>query len=272
MATVVNDAYFFGNKPATDLKRLTKNERQVLRLLAEGHTAKTIATELAVTPTAVNERLREARRKTGVGSSRELARLLRAEEGEEIAPFFETEMVEPTDWWLDKRLWALLAFLLALLAAALALTLRPNPPKAGPTRERLIFDPYLGTFKPQGPAWLYAVVRQEQRDTNWAPRTEALLRSRYSKIGLLSAPGTTLRTRCGNSVCEVAASIIGSDPKNVAVGDDSEMNRTSRELVGRPIHDEMKKVGLISAGELLTSAPDRPDHALFLAYYMREKS
>jgi DNA-binding CsgD family transcriptional regulator len=59
-----------------DLSRLTDTERQALRLLAQGHTAKSAATLLGATESAINERLREARRKTGVGSSRELARLV----------------------------------------------------------------------------------------------------------------------------------------------------------------------------------------------------
>src|SRR5688572_5085904 len=63
-----------------DLSRLNEAERRVLGLLAEGHTAKSIAQATGSTPAAVNERLREARRKTGVGSSRELARLLKAQE------------------------------------------------------------------------------------------------------------------------------------------------------------------------------------------------
>ena len=63
-----------------DLSRLNDAERRVLGLLAEGHTAKSIAHAIGSTPAAVNERLREARRKTGVGSSRELARVLKAQE------------------------------------------------------------------------------------------------------------------------------------------------------------------------------------------------
>ena len=70
----------FEQENGVDLSRLNEAERQVLRLLAEGHTAKSIANELGSTPAAVNERLREARRKTGVGSSRELARLLKSQE------------------------------------------------------------------------------------------------------------------------------------------------------------------------------------------------
>ena len=60
-----------------DLASLSASERAVLLLLAEGHTAKSAGVALGVTTNAVNERLRDARRKTGVGSSRELARLVR---------------------------------------------------------------------------------------------------------------------------------------------------------------------------------------------------
>ena len=55
---------------------LTDREMEILRLLAAGHTVKTIAARLDRSETSINERLRSARRKTGVGSSRELARLL----------------------------------------------------------------------------------------------------------------------------------------------------------------------------------------------------
>lgn len=55
---------------------LTEREIEILRLLVAGHTVKTIAARLGRSETSINERLRSARRKTGVGSSRELARLL----------------------------------------------------------------------------------------------------------------------------------------------------------------------------------------------------
>ena len=58
---------------------LTDRELEILRLLAAGHTVKTIAARLERSETSINERLRAARRKTGVGSSRELARLLDAQ-------------------------------------------------------------------------------------------------------------------------------------------------------------------------------------------------
>ena len=60
MATVVTETHP-SRETATDLARLTASERQVLHMLGEGHTAKSIANTLGTTPAAVNERLREAR-------------------------------------------------------------------------------------------------------------------------------------------------------------------------------------------------------------------
>ena len=71
------------------LPGLTDRKLEVLRLLAAGHAAKTIATRLGRLETSINERLRAARRKTGIGSSRVLARLLEAQKnpGQEYRSF-----------------------------------------------------------------------------------------------------------------------------------------------------------------------------------------
>ena len=66
-------------RPPSVLDALTDKEVEVLRLLTAGHTVKTIAVRLGRSEASINERLRDARRKTGVGSSRELARLLDAQ-------------------------------------------------------------------------------------------------------------------------------------------------------------------------------------------------
>ncbi len=66
-------------RPSSALAALTDKEREILRLLAAGHTVKSIAVRLERSEPSINERLRDARRKTGVGSSRELARLLDAQ-------------------------------------------------------------------------------------------------------------------------------------------------------------------------------------------------
>jgi DNA-binding CsgD family transcriptional regulator len=58
------------------LDRLSDRERDLLTLLAQGHTAKTIAITRALSVNVVNEHLRSARRKTDAPSSRELARIV----------------------------------------------------------------------------------------------------------------------------------------------------------------------------------------------------
>lgn len=60
---------------------LTEKEKQTLRLIVRGHDAKSIARALNLSVHTINERLRDARRKMAVSSSREAARLLLAAEG-----------------------------------------------------------------------------------------------------------------------------------------------------------------------------------------------
>lgn len=65
----------------TNLAELTDKEKQALRLLLSGHDAKSSAIELDISVHALNDRLRNARRKLGVSSSREAARILGDAEG-----------------------------------------------------------------------------------------------------------------------------------------------------------------------------------------------
>src|SRR5919199_615609 len=60
---------------------LTDKEKQTLRLLLDGHDAKSLARHLGLSVHTINERLRDARRKLSASSSREAARLLREAEG-----------------------------------------------------------------------------------------------------------------------------------------------------------------------------------------------
>ncbi|MFM5931587.1 MAG: DUF4019 domain-containing protein [Novosphingobium sp.] len=64
------------------LELLSDKEKQTLRLLLGGHDAKSSARVLGLSVHTINERLRDARRKLGVSSSREAARRLRDAEGE----------------------------------------------------------------------------------------------------------------------------------------------------------------------------------------------
>ena len=65
---------------AAGVDDLTEREREVLRLLLGGHTAKSIAAELDLSVHTVNDYMREARKKLGVSSSREAARILGEQE------------------------------------------------------------------------------------------------------------------------------------------------------------------------------------------------
>lgn len=115
--------------PAGSLAALNDNELEILHLLANGHTAKSIAASLGRSETSIHERLREARRKTGVGSSRELARLLDAQKIWDRN--FDLSARDPCDHafnlprskgygWTKGRIAMLLALPAALLALAVA--------------------------------------------------------------------------------------------------------------------------------------------------------
>lgn len=66
------------------LAQLTEKEKETLRLMVRGHDAKSMARELSLSVHTINDRLRAARRKLGVTSSKEAARKL-----------FETESDAP---------------------------------------------------------------------------------------------------------------------------------------------------------------------------------
>ena len=61
---------------AQGYQALTEKEKQTLRLIVRGHDAKSLARHLGLSVHTVNERLRDARRKLEVSSSREAARLV----------------------------------------------------------------------------------------------------------------------------------------------------------------------------------------------------
>ena len=66
---------------AQGYQALTEKEKQTLRLILRGHDAKSLARHLDLSVHTVNERLRDARRKLEVSSSRAAARLLLEREG-----------------------------------------------------------------------------------------------------------------------------------------------------------------------------------------------
>ena len=119
------------------IETLTDREREVLRLLLAGHTAKSAASELDLSVHTINDYLREARRKLGVSSSREAARILGEQDSEapqnrapdEIGMGADTQhdnhaKPSATPGARSYRPWIIggLAMSTAAIAAALALT------------------------------------------------------------------------------------------------------------------------------------------------------
>lgn len=115
---------------------LTEKEKQTLRLIVRGYDAKSLARRLGISVHTVNERLRHARRKMEVSSSREAARMLLDKEGE--GPDFlagkqmgaagpapgmghggaVADGLDPS----PRRFWLIGGMLMSLVLAALALT------------------------------------------------------------------------------------------------------------------------------------------------------
>lgn len=251
-----------------DISSLNPAEREVLTLLAQGHTAKSIATLTGKSEGAVNERLREARRKTGMGSSRELARLYAVQENRDEQIGVATDgasAAAPTPEAAAKSAGgrskgiALMATL-ATGAAALILLFQPVAPQTAPSAHD---DPLLGEMLLQGPPPpdLYGQLRAEPRDTAWAPRAEAALRGRYARV-----PGIDgLRVTCGAKLCEVA----GALPDRPA----PRIDATMRALQGKALNDDVRRLGF--ADMLVTGFTAKGDSgaknrtAVFYAYWPR---
>jgi DNA-binding CsgD family transcriptional regulator len=132
------------------VEALTEKEKQTLRLLLAGHDAKSMARHLDLSVHTVNERLRDARRKLSVSSSKEAARLLREAEGggggadpesfgdERIgdarAAAIAQHGAEPSAASIvaSRKAWAIGGFAMISLAAFAALALTTAAPDAAP--------------------------------------------------------------------------------------------------------------------------------------------
>lgn len=115
------------------LEELTDKEKETLRLIVRGHDAKSMAIELSLSVHTINERLRFARRKLGVTSSREAGRLLLESESEDHQKFADKEFGAACHVELDetgkdtagkpaRRVLAGVLLMMTLFAAGLILT------------------------------------------------------------------------------------------------------------------------------------------------------
>jgi DNA-binding CsgD family transcriptional regulator len=262
------------SRARVDLDRLNEAEKRVLRLLAQGHTAKSIANAIDSTAAAVNERLREARRKTGVGSSRELARLLRTQEnrheqmrvGKPASLLATPSQSDAEPWRPQTGVIAMIAFFLVAAASAAALMTQESPASNE-------VDPLIGTplMTSPDPAALHAKVRAEPRDAAWAPQMESALRARLMQIPLIGKDGNVLRITCATDLCEIAGTIVVTVPPSDEYNPKLPQNRAQSALQDKPLHDDLAKLGLKSESGLFTGGPGKPDRTVFLLYYSRVK-
>lgn len=263
----MNDASAQDRNP---LDRLTASEREVLILLARGHTAKTIATSLGLSVAAVNERLRGARRRTGAGSSRELARRLAQENRDEFSglapadgPAFRPVQPAPKGRWNSRRNVMIAS---AALAAAVALALGPQfadrsqevaPDRSGPDADvlaRLSSSP--------SPLQLRERLRAERRDEPWALRSETGIRERYELLPVAARSLEALSVNCGATLCEVVgrtrADVTSDDVTAVLIAIQSgELNASIQQL------------GLRTISSAFTSDPNNAGGIAFVAYLDR---
>lgn len=247
-------------EPVPDLSTLNPAEREALSLLAQGHTAKSIASITGRSVGSINERLREARRKTGVGSSRELARLYAAQEnrdeqigvaseppGEATPPEAAATVARGPGKGVVLMGFALLSGIAAL---ALVPSLAPQPQEAtGDPEFNITFpDAKLDTRN------LHAQVRREPRDPAWAAPTEQAIRARYARLVHADRMTRPVRVICGATICEVAGLLPAGDLKLI--------NETMDEMQVGALPKDLEKLRLKSGSQLF-------GRDNFIAYWLR---
>lgn len=247
-----------------DLSTLNPAEREVLALLAQGHTAKSIASLTGRSVGSINERLREARRKTGVGSSRELARLFATQENRDeqigMAPADEAGEAPPSPAAPRRaggRGKGLLVMISVAIAAVAAFTLSSqDAPKAAP-------DPLVGDLvglTVDTPAKFYERLRAETRDAAWAPGTEQQLRVRFAAI--TGVAKDSVRVTCAATICEVAGVLEGASA--------DALNRVYQEVQGGTLRDDLSRFGLASGAMGFGGSGSSSTRSRFVAYWTRK--
>ena len=257
-----------------DLDALNPAEREALALLAEGHTAKSIAELTGRSVAAINERLREARRKTGIGSSRELARLFAAtqknrDEKIDLAASVGSEATaDPQAGATGRRRKGQIVMPLILIgglaAALIAAQVKQSAAGATHVAPDAVILAQLVPFDVQAQtAELHALVRREARDEPWAGDTEAALRGRYSEIPHMNDTGE-VRVLCATTLCEVVQSLPGLDQVNR-----SERGALDLALQSDPVRSDIGKLGLTEHGTRFSSNGSKPGQGLFITYWSR---
>ena len=255
---------------ARDVDCLSATERELLALLGRGHTAKSIAHLKGLSEAAVNERFRAARRKTGLGSSREIARLIVAQENRHdfIAVAPEAQSAE-TSRRSDAprrvspyRRWSFLMVVSVLLASALFAqqtsvplelsgTGLPVPPAA-----QALFE----TSSSPDMAALHAQIAEGHSDPAWTPHTEAALLNVYAHAALAQNLAS-FDVTCSAELCQV----MGVSAATLPV---AERERILVALQDRDVQEASRSLGLQHVAHGFSSGPrvDGDPHLAPLAF------
>ena len=244
-----------GPDQAVDFDRLNATERADLALLAQGHTVKSIASLTERSIGAVNERLREARRKTGVGSSRELARLLAAQENRDELIGVADSAVAPAS--IDPlaaergRLWK--GSIMAVgIGGAVALALFAiSAPQMKSSEAVSLIGTTFGSDAAD-PHALNDRFLKEERDDAWASKTEAALDTRIAPIPNIGP----IKVKCASTLCQVAGWI--------GPGDSSQIDTAMQVLQGPAFRNDAAKLGLEAQAAWFSGDRQRTSFVIFL--------
>jgi DNA-binding CsgD family transcriptional regulator len=259
------------------LKSLNPTERDLLSLLGRGHTAKSIADLRSLSEAAVNERFRSARRKTGIGSSREIARLIVAQENRDDFIDLAEPAVSPPNLprpdphhrASPSRRWRLpmaAAFLLAAAILAQQTYVPPGNPAVPPAAAAI--------FAPRAPSpdivALHNEVSAGSSDPVWSSATETSLSRSYHALTSYAEAVESLSVSCNATLCEV----IGVSRPDVSA---SASDRLADEIKGRDIADEAArlKLGLVARSLYSTkddSSEANPTPTVFVDYWRRAEN
>ncbi len=252
------------------LDDLNQAELDALALLAEGHTAKSIAAATGRSVAAINERLREARRKTGIGSSRELARIIRAQKNADekidlVSPAEDEARPAPSAaprwrWRYRTGVVTMGLLLVGGMAAAIALQ------QGAATAEKVAPDPQLYRLLPPttfDPEQLHRQLQGQPRDARWADAAEKILQDRYRAIAHVNDAGR-LHVACAASLCEVSNTLPTAGSINEAASDSLYADLQSRRLVA-----DLRVAKLDHSGSVFTDAKGKPSVPVFLAFWTR---
>lgn len=251
------------------LDRLNASERELLLLLGRGHTAKSIAALKDLTELAVNERFRSARRKTGIGSSREIARLLVAQENrDDFIGLVEPSAAAPNRPRPDAprrasflRRWSLpMSAAAVLLASAILAQQTVTPPSSVDLADRPATET-SSLFSRRAPEVrlddLHAEAHGGSIDPTWSPQSEATLRRLHDNIPGFADAVQSFDVTCSATVCEA----IGVMRQDVS-------NEVMFTLVSG-IQDIGNQPGLTSLSHGFGPTADEPRSTIFTSFWRR---